>query len=112
MSARRPNILLVMFDQLAPQFLPIYGHPLVETPAMAAISEAGAVFENAYCGSPLCAPSRFSMLAGQHCSRIGAYDNAAEFASDVPTLAHYLRRAGYRTCLAGKMHFVGPRRAR
>jgi len=108
MPADRPNILLVMFDQLAPQFLPMYGHPLVETPAMAAITERGTLFENAYCNSPLCAPARFSMLAGRHCSRIGAYDNAAEFASDIPTVAHYLRRAGYRTCLAGKMHFIGP----
>jgi choline-sulfatase len=36
------------------------------------------------------------------------YDNAAEFASDIPTFAHHLRRAGYQTCLSGKMHFVGP----
>lgn len=108
MPAAPPNILLVMFDQLAPQFLPIYGHGLVEAPAMAALAEAGAVFDSAYCNSPLCAPSRFSMLSGQYCSRIGAYDNAAEFPSDIPTVAHYLRAQGYRTCLAGKMHFVGP----
>jgi len=36
------------------------------------------------------------------------YDNAAEFASSIPTYAHHLRRAGYYTCLSGKMHFVGP----
>lgn len=108
MSVKRPNVLLIMFDQLAPQFLPMYGHPLVQTPAMQAISERGTLFENTYCNSPLCAPSRFSMLSGRHCSRIGAYDNAAEFSSDIPTIAHYLRRAGYRTCLAGKMHLIGP----
>ncbi len=108
MPVGSPNILLVMFDQLAPQFLPFYGHPLVQSPAMAALAEGGAVFENAYCNSPLCAPSRFSMLCGRYCSRIGAFDNAAELASDIPTIAHYLRRLGYRTCLAGKMHFVGP----
>jgi choline-sulfatase len=108
LSARAPNIVLAMFDQLAPQFLPFHGHPLVQAPAMAALAEGGAVFDNAYCNSPLCAPSRFSMLSGRYCSRIGAYDNAAEFASDIPTFAHYLRKLGYRTCLAGKMHFVGP----
>jgi choline-sulfatase len=48
------------------------------------------------------------MMAGQLCSRIGAWDNAAEFPSSIPTFAHYLRLAGYRTCLSGKMHFVGP----
>jgi choline-sulfatase len=97
-----------MCDQLAPQFLPFHGHPLVQAPAMAALAEGGAVFDNAYCNSPLCAPSRFSMMSGRYCSRIGAYDNAAEFRSDIPTFAHYLRGLGYRTCLAGKMHFVGP----
>jgi choline-sulfatase len=48
------------------------------------------------------------MMAGQQPSRIGAFDNAAEFAADVPTFAHYLRAAGYQTALAGKMHFCGP----
>jgi choline-sulfatase len=41
-------------------------------------------------------------------SRSRVYDNAAEFAADIPTYAHHLRRAGYQTCLSGKMHFVGP----
>ncbi len=102
-----PNILLVMFDQLSPQSLPVYGHPLVQAPHLDALARGGAVFENAYCNSPLCAPSRFSMMAGRLAGRIAAYDNAAEFPSAVPTFAHYLRLAGYRTCLAGKMHFVG-----
>jgi choline-sulfatase len=96
-----------MFDQLAPQSLSIYRHPLVSTPAMDGLAQDGVVFESASCNSPLCAPSRFSMLSGRYCSRIGAYDNGSEFTSGVPTMAHYLRDLGYRTCLAGKMHFVG-----
>jgi choline-sulfatase len=48
------------------------------------------------------------MLSGQLPSRIKAYDNAAEFGSAIPTFAHYLRSLGYYTCLAGKMHFIGP----
>ncbi|MGH6931957.1 MAG: choline-sulfatase [Dongiaceae bacterium] len=105
---KRPNILLVMFDQLSPQSLPCLGHGLVQAPSIQAIAEQGVAFDSAYCNSPLCAPSRFSMMAGQLPSRIGAYDNAAEFPAGIPTLAHYLRAAGYRTCLSGKMHFVGP----
>ena len=104
----QPNILLVMADQLAPHFTGAYGHPLVRTPAMEALAERGARFDAAYCHSPLCAPARFSMLAGQPVSAIGAWDNAAEFPASVPTFAHYLALAGYRTCLSGKMHFVGP----
>ncbi len=41
-------------------------------------------------------------------SRTRTYDNAAEFTSEIPTFAHYLRSAGYRTVLSGKMHFCGP----
>jgi choline-sulfatase len=109
MSTRRPpNILVVMVDQLAPQSLPDYGHKLVHTPNLSSLADNGVVFENFYCNSALCAPSRFSFMAGQRNSQIGAFDNAAEFPASIPTFAHYLRLAGYRTCLAGKMHFVGP----
>ena len=106
--AKRPNILFIMADQFAPQVLPAYGHPSVRTPHLDRLAEGGVVFENAYCNFPLCAPARFSMLSGRLPSRIGAFDNAVEFPASVPTFHHYLRRAGYRTCLAGKMHFVGP----
>ncbi|PSL21982.1 choline-sulfatase [Shimia abyssi] len=108
MSGKAPNIVLIMADQLAPHFTGTYGHPLVQTPHMDALSERGTVFDAAYCNSPLCAPSRFSFMAGQQVSKIAAYDNASEFAASIPTFAHYLRIMGYRTCLSGKMHFVGP----
>ena len=108
MSNEHPNILCIMADQLTAPAMPFYGHPIVKAPHLSALAEEGVVFENAYCNSPLCAPSRFSMLTGKLPSRIGAYDNAAHFPADVPTFAHYLRNLGYHTCLAGKMHFVGP----
>lgn len=104
----RPNILFLMADQLAPQALPVYGHPTVRAPRLAALAADGVVFDNAYCNHPLCAPSRFSMLSGRLASRIGAFDNACELPASVPTFVHLLRLAGYRTCLSGKMHFVGP----
>ena len=104
----QPNIVLIMADQLAPQFTGAYGHPLVKTPNIDALAARGARFDAAYCNAPLCAPSRFSFMSGQYVTRIAAYDNASEFPSAVPTFAHYLRLMGYRTCLSGKMHFVGP----
>jgi len=104
---RAPNFLFIMADQLAAPVLPVYGHKLVKAPNLMRLAERGTVFENAYCPSPICASSRFSMMAGQLPSRIGAYDNAAEFSSSIPTFAHYLRSLGYSTCLSGKMHFVG-----
>ncbi len=108
MTAKAPNILIVMADQMAPAFLPIYGHPLVRAPNMQDLARAGVVFESAYCNSPLCSPSRASFMSGRLPSRTRVYDNAAEFPSDVPTFAHCLRLAGYNTVLSGKMHFCGP----
>ena len=108
MAEKAPNILFIQADQLAAPALSVYGHPVVKTPRIADLAAGGVVFDNAYCNAPLCAPSRYSMLSGQIPSRIGAYDDAAEFAASVPTFAHHLRLAGYVTVLAGKMHFVGP----
>ncbi len=104
----RPNLLILMADQLTAGALAAYGNRTSKTPHIDGLASAGAVFDSFYCNSPLCAPSRFSMMAGQLPSKIGAYDNAAEFTSQTPTFAHYLRRAGYQTILSGKMHFCGP----
>jgi len=103
----KPNILFVMFDQMAALSLPVYGHPIVRMPNLEALARRGTVFENAYCNAPLCSPARFAMMTGRLPAAIGAYDNAAELPSDQPTWAHRLRAQGYRTCLSGKMDFTG-----
>jgi choline-sulfatase len=105
--AEQPNILVLMADQLSAGMLAAYGG-CAKTPHIDALAGEGVVFDSFYCNSPLCAPSRFSFLAGQLPAKIAAYDNAAEFPAATPTLAHYLRRAGYQTALSGKMHFCGP----
>lgn len=102
-----PNILLIMADQLSAPFLRPYGGTAVVSPAIDALANEGVVFRSAYSNSPLCAPARFSMMSGRLNSTIGAYDNASEFPSTIPTFAHHLRAAGYQTTLIGKMHFVG-----
>ncbi len=107
MHPKAPNILFIQADQMAAPVLPFYGGGVVKAPHIGRLAETGVVFERAYCNTPLCAPSRFSMMSGQYSSTIAAYDNAAEFPSAQPTFAHYLRLLGYRTVLSGKMHFVG-----
>lgn len=101
--SKRPNILLIMADQLSDAWLDV-----AKTPALDRLISKGARFNNAYSNSPLCAPARSAMLTGRLNSSIGAYDNAAELPASIPTFAHHLRSAGYQTCLVGKMHFVGP----
>ncbi len=105
---KRQNIIIFMVDQLSGTLFPDGPAEFLHTPNLKALSAQSLRFQNAYCASPLCAPSRASFMSGQLPSRTGVYDNAAEYASDIPTYAHHLRRIGYRTILSGKMHFVGP----
>lgn len=104
----KPNFLFIQADQFAANAASVYGNTFALTPNIAALANSGVVFDNAYSPFPLCAPSRFGMMSGRIPSRIGAYDNACEFPAQVPTFAHYLRRAGYKTILSGKIHFIGP----
>ena len=104
----RPNILIIMVDQLSGTLFPDGPAQWLHAPTLKALAARSTRFTNAYTASPLCAPGRASFMSGRLPSSTHVYDNAAEFASDIPTYAHLLRRAGYRTCLSGKMHFVGP----
>jgi len=105
---KAPNIVLIMADQLAAQALALYGNGVCKTPALDRLAAEGMVFDNCYSNNPLCVPSRASMLSGRLSTAIGVYDNANELPSSQPTMAHYLRHAGYWTELCGKMHFIGP----
>ncbi len=104
----KPNILILMVDQLNGTLFPDGPADWLHAPNLKKLAARSTRFANAYTASPLCAPGRASFMSGQLPSRTGVYDNAAEFRSDIPTYAHHLRRAGYYTCLSGKMHFVGP----
>lgn len=106
--SRRPNFLILMVDQLNGKLFPDGPADFLHAPNLKALAARSARFQNNYTASPLCAPGRASFMSGQLPSRTGVYDNAAEFASSIPTFAHHLRAAGYHTCLSGKMHFVGP----
>ncbi|MCR9126717.1 MAG: choline-sulfatase [Rhodobacteraceae bacterium] len=105
---KRPNILIVMVDQLNGTLFPDGPADWLHAPHLKRLAARSARYTTAYTASPLCAPGRAAFMTGQLPSRTGVYDNAAEFRSDIPTYAHHLRLAGYQTCLSGKMHFVGP----
>ncbi len=104
----RPNIVIVMVDQLTGTLFPDGPAPFLKVPNLRRLYAEGVRFANTYCASPLCAPSRAAFMTGLLPSQTRVYDNAAEFASSIPTFAHHLRGAGYTTILSGKMHFVGP----
>lgn len=108
MSTTAPNLLIIMVDQLNGTLFPDGPADWLHAPNLKALAARSTRFAKAYTASPLCAPGRASFMSGQLPSATRVYDNAAEFASSIPTYAHHLRRAGYQTCLSGKMHFVGP----
>jgi choline-sulfatase len=102
------NILFIMADQMTPALVGAYGHPVVQTPNLNRLAQAGVRFNNAYTPYPLCGPARAALAAGKYASRLGIYDNACLFHSDELTIAHYLTLAGYDCVASGKLHYVGP----
>ena len=84
------------------------GDALVRTPHLDRLAQEGTAFRAAYCGAPLCVPSRMTFLSSRHASNIQVWGNDDVLRSDIPTFAHSLGAAGYETILCGRMHFEGP----
>lgn len=103
---KQPHILLIQSDQHNPFVCGYAGDRLVNTPNLDRLAEEGIVFENCYCNSPLCVPSRSSMLAGLLPTNTGVYNNLQCLRSDLATFATTLAIAGYDTVLCGRMHFT------
>lgn len=75
-----PNILFIMADQMAAPLLPLHDpRSVLRMPHLSRLAERAVVFDSAYCNSPLCAPSRFTLVSGRLPTRIGAWDNAADW---------------------------------
>ena len=104
---KQQNILILMADQLNGKFFPDGPADFLHTPVLRKLAAKSVKFNNTYCSSPLCSPSRASFMSGCLPSTTQVYDNAAEFPSSLPTFAHALRSLGHKTILSGKMHFVG-----
>ncbi|HBV65598.1 MAG TPA: arylsulfatase [Rhodopirellula sp.] len=113
----RPNIVVVLCDDLGYGDLECYGHPVIKTPHLNELAETGMLFTDFYSTAPVCSPSRVGLLTGRSPNRAGVYDwipeakkatqNRRELvhmrASEI-TIAKLLKDAGYQTCMAGKWH--------
>ncbi|MBN1350682.1 sulfatase-like hydrolase/transferase [candidate division KSB1 bacterium] len=106
-KSEKMNILFIMSDSLVTQLTGFMNDQIAETPNLDKLAASGVLFNNAYCNSPLCAPSRASMVTGRYVSEIGAFDNSNEFSSEIPTMGHVFHAAGYESVIIGKMHFLG-----
>jgi choline-sulfatase len=105
---QRPNVLLIISDQHQRDVTGCYGHRVVKTPNIDRLASRGVTFTAAYCQSPLCAPSRASLLTGTHIHTCEAWSGRTEKPiRELPTLSGVLREAGYATGSIGKLHIVG-----
>lgn len=104
MSHQRPNIVLVMADQLGAKFLGCYGSGVGSTPVLDGLAREGVRFTRFYAACPLCAPNRASILTGRSPEIHGVVTNNLAFPADMPTYAQVLGQAGYRTAGFGKFH--------
>jgi len=104
--ADRPNVVVVIVDDLRWDEFGAGGHPYLETPNIDRLASEGALFVNAFHAVPLCSPNRASLLTGQYPSRHGIIDNLArDLASHhLETFNIPMQAAGYRTAFIGKWH--------
>ncbi len=103
-DADRPNVLFLMTDQQTLRAMSAYGNRHLHTPHMDSIAAAGVRFENSYCTSPVCGPSRSSLITGRMPHETGVNVNGQTPDPAMPNMGHIFRRAGYETAWAGKWH--------
>ena len=108
-AAEKPNILFIAIDDQNDWMGCMGGHPQAKTPHIDALAERGTLFLNAQCQSPLCNPSRTSVMTGKRPSTTGIYGLAPWFRTvpelaDIVTLPQYLQAQGYTTYTTGKIY--------
>ncbi|MFD0717482.1 sulfatase-like hydrolase/transferase [Paenibacillus sp. GCM10027626] len=106
---KKPNIVLIMCDQLRADVLGCYGSDFVKTPNIDKLAEQGVRFDRIYSQTPVCVPARHGLIAGKAPFQLGLTDNTALRHPIEHPLPQILRNEGYFTCAVGKMHFSPPR---
>lgn len=116
----RPNIVLIMADDLGGRDLPAYGNKFNETPNIDRLASQGMLFRNAY-AAPVCSPTRASIQSGQYSARVGIFDfipghwrpyekvivphhDVQHLPDQITTIGESMKSAGYKTGYFGKWH--------
>jgi arylsulfatase A-like enzyme len=100
----RPNILLILCDDLRSDALSCAGHPHLNTPNIDRLATEGVRFKNAFCTTSLCSPSRASIFSGLYAHAHKVRDNFTEFPTNLFNFPSALQAAGYHTAYIGKWH--------
>lgn len=109
-AAPRPNIVWIFSDDHACNAIGAYGGRLESenlTPNIDSIARAGVIFDRAYVGNSICAPSRATLLTGKHSHLNGKFDNRGGFNHDQQQFQKILQKHGYQTAMIGKIHLNG-----
>lgn len=102
-----PNIVLMMADDQGWGETGYYGHPYLKTPVLDEMARTGLRLDRFYAASPVCSPTRASVMTGRHANRSGAFAANWSTRPEEITIARILQKAGYRTAHFGKWH-LGP----
>ncbi|MEM0895350.1 MAG: sulfatase-like hydrolase/transferase [Verrucomicrobiota bacterium] len=106
-ESEKPNIILIMADDLGAEGLGSYGSSVYSSPNLDRMATEGAMFENAY-STPLCTPTRVMIMSGQYPNRTGftalisRSDNTVRMPRALKTIGNYFQDDGYHTAIAGK----------
>jgi N-acetylglucosamine-6-sulfatase len=103
---KKPNILVILIDDLRYDEFGAGGHPYMKTPHIDRLAHEGAMFERAFHTTSICSPNRASIMTGQYASRHGIIDNVARGAMShrLPNYHLELQKLGYETAHIGKWH--------
>ncbi len=103
-GTKRPNVLLILCDDLRWDSLSAAGHPHLATPSIDRLATEGVHFKNAFCTTSLCSPSRASILSGLYAHSHRVVDNFTDYPANLPSFPLALQAAGYETAYIGKWH--------
>jgi choline-sulfatase len=102
------NVVVLVSDEHNPRYTQPYGHPRVQTPHLLRLAARGTVYENMYCASPLCMPSRSAFMSGLRCFESQVYSNCSVIQHDYPAYGAVLRAQGVHTVHMGKTDVYRP----
>jgi arylsulfatase A-like enzyme len=106
----RPNVILIVADQLRGQDLGCMGNADVHTPHIDSLASEGVLLPNTFANTPLCTPARGNLLTGKFAHSHAVALNDLRMMELQATLADHFSRAGYRTGFIGKWHLDGGKR--